>query len=197
MSVTDTAVFAAVFAALSAGHAVGDHWIQRHTDSQHKGLPGWEGRLACLRHIASYLGTAAACLGLVWLYLGLDLDLGAIIAAFAVSGFSHYVADRREPLRRIADALGKRDFYELKGSGMNGSYLLDQAWHGGFTFWAALIAAGGVERLGLTGIIAAAIAAYLAVRVWRFERRALRAVQVAPVSPAVEAREPVRTGQEA
>lgn len=197
MSLTDIAVFAAVFAALSAGHAVGDHWIQRHADSQHKGLPGREGILACLRHIATYLATAAACLGLARLYLGLELDLGATAVAFAVSGFSHYIADRREPLRRIADALGKRDFYELKASGMNGSYLLDQSWHLGFTFWAALIAAGGTDGLGTTVVLAVAVTIALVVKVRRFERRERLAGQVAPISPAVEVRQPVSSHTEA
>lgn len=197
MNLDTAATFAAVFAALSAAHAVGDHWSQQHEDAQRKGLPGWEGRWACLRHVLSYLATAVAALVLTGLYIGLELDLVATAAGLAVSGISHYVADRREPLRRIADALGKREFYQVNSNGICGSYLLDQSWHIGFTLWAALIAAGGTDLLGFTAVLAAAVALALVVKVRRFERRERLARQVAPISPAIETRQPASSRMEA
>ncbi|MEV3938711.1 hypothetical protein AB0K52_22400 [Glycomyces sp. NPDC049804] len=197
MNLVAAATFATVFAALSAAHAVGDHWSQEHEDAQRKGLPGWEGRWACLRHVLSYLATAAAALVLTGLYIGLELELVAAAAGLAVSGVSHYVADRREPLRRIADALGKREFYQVNSNGICGSYLLDQSWHLGFTLWAALIAASGNDGLGVTVVLAAAVTIALAVKVRRFERRGRLAKQVAPVSPAVEIRQPASSRVEA
>lgn len=197
MNLESAVAFAAVFAVLWASHAIGDHWVQRHTDAQHKGLPGGEGRRACARHVATYLATAVVGLGLAWLYTDLRLDLAATAAGLAVSGISHYLADRREPLRRIADAFGKGEFYRLNSGGLSGSYLLDQAWHTGFIAWAALIAAGGTERLGLTAVLAVLVTAAVGFKVLRFERRARIAGRLAPISPAVTVGEPISKHLEA
>ncbi|MEU8511618.1 hypothetical protein AB0C76_08535 [Kitasatospora sp. NPDC048722] len=61
-------------------------------------------------------------------------------AALALSAVTHYIADRREPLRRLADATGKGRFVRLADHGMNGAYALDQAWHHAAETVAALIA---------------------------------------------------------
>jgi hypothetical protein len=45
-------VFAVVFAAMYAAHAVGDHWVQTSSQAAHKGAPGWPGR-ACAQHLAT------------------------------------------------------------------------------------------------------------------------------------------------
>ena len=59
--------------------------------------------------------------------LGIRLRPGRVAAALVVSGATHYIADRREPLRRLADATGRESFVRLADFGMNGTYCLDQA----------------------------------------------------------------------
>src|SRR5687767_9551376 len=100
------AALAAVFGALYAAHQVADHWVQTQHQADHKGLPAWKGRLSCLAHVATYTATAVAALAPL-AALGLPLHLGQTIAGLTVSAVTHYIADRRTPLRRMADALGK------------------------------------------------------------------------------------------
>jgi hypothetical protein len=70
------AVFAAVFIALYVAHSVGDHWVQTSHQSAHKGRPGWVGRLADARHVATLTATkVAVLLPVAWL---LDLHLSAL-----------------------------------------------------------------------------------------------------------------------
>ncbi|GAB3855587.1 hypothetical protein GCM10029963_50600 [Micromonospora andamanensis] len=144
------ATFAAVFAALYVAHQVGDHWIQSQHQADHKGLPGWPGRIACAAHVATY--TLTALLALVFLIAGtgLRLDPWAVGVGLTVSAVSHYIADRRTPLRRIAEALGSARFYALgtPRPGHNdkpclgtGAYALDQSWHVAFLFVSALLMA--------------------------------------------------------
>ncbi len=109
--------FAAVYAVLTASHEVADMWVQRDADAQAKGLPGWEGRAACLRHVGSYTATQALALWAADRYLDLGLNLARAAAALAVSAITHYAADRSgghwqdpEPagLVAVAHQLGKR-----------------------------------------------------------------------------------------
>lgn len=51
-----------------------------------------------------------------------------MVAALALSAGTHYLIDRRWPVRRAAEATGKGAFYELGGP-LGGAYLLDQATH--------------------------------------------------------------------
>ncbi|SEG90968.1 hypothetical protein SAMN04489712_1282 [Thermomonospora echinospora] len=65
-----------------------------------------------------------------------------------MDGISHYWADRRTTLLRLARLVGKGEFAEL-GDGAaapagTGAYALDQSWHIGWLFAAALIACLGV-----------------------------------------------------
>ena len=90
------AVFAASALALYAGHHVGDYWIQTDHQAQHKGNAGAEGVLNCLLHVLSYCATQVACLFLVVWAVDLNLSVLGIVAAVAVSGGTHYLADRRE-----------------------------------------------------------------------------------------------------
>lgn len=107
------AAFAATFAALLVAHQVADHWVQSSHQSAHKGRPGWEGRLACAAHVASYtLTTTMAVLG-VWLALDLPVTLGGVLLGQAVSAVTHYWADRRAPLRNLAEKLRLGGFYGL------------------------------------------------------------------------------------
>ncbi|AGZ39604.1 DUF3307 domain-containing protein [Actinoplanes friuliensis] len=132
------ATFAAVFAALFVAHQVADHWIQTQHQADHKGGPGWPGRLACLAHVTTYTLTALAALLALVLVLALPLDPARVAAGLAVSAFTHYLADRRIPLRRMADAIGKNADWLDHGGGM---YALDQSLHYLFLFVAALVIA--------------------------------------------------------
>jgi hypothetical protein len=140
------------FAALFAAHQVADHHVQRDRDAQAKGLPGVEGHLACARHVASYTATAVAALGAAHLAAGTRPRLGRTALGLAVSAVSHYVIDRRAPLKRFAELTGNGKLYALgaprPGRDDNptlgtGAYALDQSAHVGFLFVAALIIAGG------------------------------------------------------
>ncbi|MBM0231898.1 DUF3307 domain-containing protein [Micromonospora sp. STR1_7] len=142
--------FAAVFAALYVAHQIADHWVQTQWQADTKGQSGWLGRLACAAHVATYTLTAATTLAAMLLATGLRLDPWGVAVGLTVSAVSHYIADRRAPLRRIADALGAGRFYRLgaprPGRDDNpslgtGAYALDQSWHIGFLFVAALFCA--------------------------------------------------------
>lgn len=142
--------FAAAFAALYAAHQVADHHVQRDVEARDKGKPGREGQLACARHVASYTATAAVAMAATCKVTGAGFKPGRVAAALALSAVSHYVIDRREPLRRFAEATGHAGFYQLgaprPGRDDNpslgtGAYALDQSAHTGFLFVAALIAA--------------------------------------------------------
>jgi hypothetical protein len=154
------ALFAAVFAALYAGHQVGDHWVQTPGQAAGTGLTGWPGRLACARHVATLTATAAAALAAVALVTGAPVRLLPAVTGLAVNAASHYAADRRRPLLSLAEWLaaavipGKDEFWHLgaprPGRDDNpcmgtGAYALDQSWHIGWLFIAALIIAGGVR----------------------------------------------------
>ncbi|MFF2044032.1 hypothetical protein ACFVVX_26795 [Kitasatospora sp. NPDC058170] len=139
--------FAAVYALLRASADVADHWIQTDhqaaTKGQHdhaEGQSSAAGRRACAAHVASYTATQAVVLLAGTRLLGVRLRPVPLAAALAVSAVTHYAADRREPLRRLADATGKGVFVRLADHGLNGGYLLDQSWHHGWETAAALIA---------------------------------------------------------
>lgn len=146
--------FAAVFVALFVAHQVGDHWVQTHRQSCTKGRPGWAGRVACAGHVATYTVTALAALALTGWVVGLDLPVWRVVVGLVVSAVSHYWADRRSTLARLAAVLGKSGFYGLgsprPGRDDNpslgtGAYALDQSWHIGWLWVAALVIAGGVS----------------------------------------------------
>jgi len=143
--------FAATFAALYAAHRVGDEWIQTHHQACTKGADGWAGRRACAGHVASYTAAQAIALAAVRWGTGAPITSRRAAAALTVSAVSHYVADRREPLRRLAEAMqprfGKGDYYHLgePRPGLDdpptlgtGAVALDQAWHVGWLLVAAL-----------------------------------------------------------
>lgn len=143
------ATFAAVFAALYAAHALADHWIQTGRQAMTKGLPGWPGRRACAAHVATLTATMAAALGAL-VAAGAHLAPWPLVVGLAVNAVTHYWADRRTTLARLAAALGKAEFYRLgaprPGRDDNptlgtGAYALDQAWHMAWLFAAALIIA--------------------------------------------------------
>lgn len=134
--------FAAVFAALYAAHSVGDHWVQTHHQALTKGGQGRAGRIACATHVGTLTLTKAAALVAVVLVTGLSLTPLTVVAGLVVDAVSHYWADRRITLKRLAARIGKAEFYEL-GAGARcmgtGAYALDQSWHVAWLFIAALI----------------------------------------------------------
>jgi hypothetical protein len=164
---TRALVFAAAFAALYAGHMVGDHWPSTHTGAMRKGLTKDQalaaglhrhaGPRACAVHVATYTATAALFLAAAAWRTGLPLDPRRTGLALAVSALSHYWADRRRTLRwlcrtldRFFPALCKEAFYDLgaprPGRDDNptlgtGAYALDQSFHVLFLFIAALVIA--------------------------------------------------------
>jgi hypothetical protein len=146
--------FAAIFAALYVAHQLGDHWIQTSAQAARKGAAGWPGRLACARHVATYTAAGLAAVLIVAWQAGLHLDPVQLTAGLAVSAVTHYIADRRAPLLKLAQLLerstGKATFYRLGAprDGHNdnpslgtGAYALDQSWHVGWLFVAALVIA--------------------------------------------------------
>jgi hypothetical protein len=151
MTTTPSAArFAAVFATLYAAHQVADHWVQTGHQAATKGRPGWTGRRACAAHVATYTATAALALAATSRRTRLGLDPGRAAVALTISAATHYLADRRAPLRRLAELTGSADFHALgacrPGRDDNptlgtGAYALDQSFHIGMLFAAALIAA--------------------------------------------------------
>lgn len=106
-------VFAAVGVALLIAHNVGDHWVQSGVQAATKGQRTWAGRRACAAHVATYTATTAATVFVVWKIFDLPITLLGFVAGQAVSAITHYWADRRFTLARLAGLLGKTDFYTL------------------------------------------------------------------------------------
>jgi hypothetical protein len=139
---TTAAVFGAVTAAYLAGHHIGDYWIQSDHQAQHKGQPGWRGRISCASHVTTYTLTLAVCLAVVTWWLRLPVSPAWATAGLGVSAVTHYWADRRSTLMWLADLLGKGDFYR-RGTGMaSGSAYLDQSFHWLWLGVAALVTVG-------------------------------------------------------
>lgn len=145
-----TGTFAAVFVTLYVAHQVADHWIQTEHQACTKGLPGWPGRLACACHVAGHTATTFVFLAALALATDLDLNPGRVAAGLAVAAITHYIADRRTPLRRLAALVGAAQFYTFgaprPGRDDNpslgtGAYALDQSFHYVWLFIAALIIA--------------------------------------------------------
>ena len=133
------AAVAAVAVTLQAAHAIADHWVQTDRQARDKGEPGWSGRRACLAHVTTYTLTAALFLSvLAWRTAYHPHPLAAALG-LTVSASTHYFADRRVPLRRLADLVGTGGFYRINSHGTNGSYLLDQSFHQFWLFVSALI----------------------------------------------------------
>jgi hypothetical protein len=130
--------FAPIFVALFAAHQVADHWVQTQRQADLKGGKGWSGRLACGRHVATYTATGLLFLLAMAAVTGVVLHPVPVAVGLAVSAVTHYIADRRTPLHWAAGRLGKDEYWLVHGGGL---YALDQSWHIGWLFVAALIAA--------------------------------------------------------
>jgi hypothetical protein len=140
--------------ALNAAHEVADHWLQTSNQACNKGERGWRGRRACAGHVASYTALQAVAMVGAAKWLGVPLSGHWTAVALGMSATTHYFADRRTPLIKLARRLGRGGYLdhvvvvrepgaepETIGPG-TGSFHLDQAWHYGWIFAAALVSAG-------------------------------------------------------
>lgn len=93
------ALFSAVQSVWSDIHPYCDQVLQRGDDAINKGRPGWAGRKACARHVASYSAAQFAAAYAVTRVLGSRPSVTALLAGTAVNGVTHYVIDRRTPLK--------------------------------------------------------------------------------------------------
>ncbi|WP_275293209.1 hypothetical protein [Amycolatopsis sp. La24] len=100
------ALFAVLQATFADVHPVCDQWLQSSADAVGKGQPGREGARHCARHVASYSAGQVAAAVAVTRVLGFRVPLGALLAGTAVNAVTHYVIDRREPLKKAARAAG-------------------------------------------------------------------------------------------
>jgi hypothetical protein len=147
--------FAATGLALYVGHHVGDYWVQTDHQARTKGQAGKHGRTACFDHVLSYTATQMFVFVLVMQVLDLHFPhWWTMPLALAVSGGTHYMADRREHglMFWVARKLGKGSFMKLgvpregieipqyPTSGApefvtdnpqlaTGAWALDQSWH--------------------------------------------------------------------
>lgn len=141
--------FAATYAALTAAHEVADHWVQRDKEAVAKGRPDADGARACAIHVATYTATQAVALAAVQRATGMRLSWKRAAAGLAVSAATHYVADRQgghwrdEQPRGIVRLAAKTGHAGWLQRDPGAGYLMDQAWHKGWIFVAALVAAGG------------------------------------------------------
>lgn len=127
--------FAALFVMLYVAHTIADYWIQTDWQARTKTQAGMIGRIACLLHVTTYTATLAIVVVGVSYRIDVDLSPGRVVVALALSAITHYVADRRTPLRRLAVAVRHSGAW-LDGGGLA---LVDQAWHVGWLGAGALI----------------------------------------------------------
>lgn len=147
-----------VFALLFAGHQVGDYWSQTNTQAAAKGGDGWLARRACAAHVATLTLTQVAFLAGGTALSGERLAARRVAAGLAFNAVTHYVIDRRRPLRRLAGLLaftGKPAFHDMgmprDGHDDNpclgtGAMALDQALHVACLAVTAGYIAGGGAR---------------------------------------------------
>lgn len=135
-----------VWLAWRTAHGYADHISQDSTDARGKGEPGWKGRAACARHVTDLTATKLTALALAGAASGIRLSPTRVAVAMALDAASHYVLDRRTPLRRLAERLGQSELYNLGDPVAapvgTGAYAMDQAAHELCLFLAALYAGG-------------------------------------------------------
>lgn len=147
---SDIGTFAGIGVGLLIAHTVADHWVQNGQDATAKGQRTNAGRKACARHVASYTAVTALTVAALWGVFGLDITWLGFAAGQLVSAVTHYWADRRFTLARLAGVLGKTEFHALgaprPGRDDNpslgtGAYALDQSWHWAWLGVAAFLTA--------------------------------------------------------
>jgi hypothetical protein len=175
MSTAAAATAAIVYAALYAGHQIGDHIAQTDHQAATKAAPtdlelagrsrwplaGWR---SIAGHVASYLGAQAAALMLVGTIA--PLTPPGVLAGLAVSGATHAVIDRRWPVLWLLRTTGSAPY----AAAPEGRYQADQALHHAALLLAALTTvwcaatgwAGGALIIGsCTVLLGAAVLAEL------------------------------------
>ncbi|PBC72312.1 MULTISPECIES: hypothetical protein [unclassified Streptomyces] len=148
--------FSAAYAALTAAHEVADHIVQVDEDAVDKGKEGAKGRVACLRHVASYTATQALALVAADRGLGLRLNWRYATAGLLVSAVTHYAADRsggrwaEDPEKQPTTRMVRAAHRARKGGWLTrdpqAGYRIDQAWHKGWIAIAAGVVAAGGRR---------------------------------------------------
>lgn len=127
--------FAAIFVMFYVAHLIADYWVQTDWQARTKARPGMVGRVACALHVATYTVTLAIVAEGVSYYLDVDLSSGRLAVALALSAITHYFADRRTPLRRLA-VVCRHSGGRLDSGGLAP---VDQAWHVGWLGVGAII----------------------------------------------------------
>jgi hypothetical protein len=140
--VNSATVFAAAFAALYAGHMVGDHIVQTDWQAANKAGKGRTARRAMIGHLAGYYYCQAIALAAVYLATGAPIAGWTGFVGLVFSVASHGLIDRRWPVRWLLEHTGSGPFSRLASGGINGMYLGDQALHIGCLFISALIIGG-------------------------------------------------------
>lgn len=100
-AVAALAVFAAVQATFSDVHPYCDQILQNGHDACDKAKPGPVGRKACARHVASYSAGQLTAAAAVTRTLGFRASWTGLLAGTAINAVTHYVIDRREPLKKF------------------------------------------------------------------------------------------------
>lgn len=139
MNVQHAVAFAVIGLVYLVLHQPADHFVQTAAQAATKGCPGWPGRWACARHVATYTLTLVVGATAATWWLHLPVTAPGLLYGQLVSAGTHYFADRRGPLRRVAYVTGHRDFWHAGHPPVgSGAYVLDQAWH---KFWLLVAAA--------------------------------------------------------
>lgn len=144
----DIGTFAGLAVALLVAHQIADHWVQTEHQANTKGQHDNAGRLACARHVASYTAVTSLSVLAIWGAFQLNISWTGFFAGQMVSAVTHYWADRRFTLARLAALTGHAGFYMLgqprPGCDDNpslgtGAYAMDQSWHWGWLGVAAFL----------------------------------------------------------
>lgn len=187
-TIVTAAIAGVVYAALLAGHWIGDYPVQRDADATGKahpadellaaGTPWHRGWAAIARHVASYLACQAAALWLITLVA--PLSAPGACTALAISGATHAVIDRRWLVAAIIRAKGAGQWRDAPAH-------VDEALHHGVLLLAAVGAARIVSWPGVLAVTAAGVALIAAALAW--ERRHGHTVERLPMPV------PARTGR--
>ncbi|WP_344494553.1 DUF3307 domain-containing protein [Nonomuraea monospora] len=142
-----------MFAALYAGHQLGDHVVQSNAVAAAKSVPDseqlaagmspWTGWGACLRHVVGYTVTQAAALAVVC--VAVPLELISMATALMVSASTHAVIDRRWIVRQLIHIKKCHDWSEAP-------YLIDQSLHVGAMLIAVVLAVVVSDVVGLATV---------------------------------------------
>ncbi|MED7930512.1 DUF3307 domain-containing protein [Nonomuraea sp. LP-02] len=155
---TAAALVAVTFAALYAGHQIGDHVVQSDRSAVTKGAPDperlamgvspWSGWGACLLHVASYTATQAAALALVC--VAVPMELSGMGTALVVSASTHAVIDRRWIVRWLIHVKKCHNWREAP-------YAIDQSLHVGALLVAAVLAVVVSDVVGVLTVATGAV----------------------------------------